>query len=191
MRAWPIPSTALPAAGEVRRGRLDRPQGQARLLRLLGRAPGSDAIERHCLRGIGSPFELVFRIGSAASRQRDLAVRRTEVERTLVVSAGCRTRRDPQQGEQHRGGHGRGAAPSAFGSFSAFLALLANGRRAVAERLTQLGYVDAESLPLRRDFLDYLERRSGLTALGRLHLAAPSAIGGVADAVARPGSASS
>src|SRR5581483_3629266 len=35
---------AVPAAGEVRRGRLGRPQGQARLLRLFGRASGSDAI---------------------------------------------------------------------------------------------------------------------------------------------------
>ncbi len=34
----------VPAAGEVRRGRLGRPQGQARLLRLLRRAAGSDAI---------------------------------------------------------------------------------------------------------------------------------------------------
>ena len=34
----------VPAAGEVRRGRLARPQGQARLLRLSRRAPGPDAL---------------------------------------------------------------------------------------------------------------------------------------------------
>jgi 4-hydroxybenzoate polyprenyltransferase len=65
--------------------------------------------------------------------------------------------------------------------FFAILAAFAKGRRAVAERLTRLGYVDAESLPLRRDFLDYLERER---ASGReLHLAA-SAMQPVADAVA-------
>ena len=65
--------------------------------------------------------------------------------------------------------------------FFAILAAFAKGRRTVAERLTQLGYVDAESLPLRRDFLDYLERER---ASGReLHLAA-SAMQPVADAVA-------
>ena len=39
------PSTSVPAAGEIRRGRLGRPQGQARLLRLFGRAPGADAVD--------------------------------------------------------------------------------------------------------------------------------------------------
>ena len=34
----------VPAAGEVRRGRLGRQESEARLLRLFGRAPGSDAI---------------------------------------------------------------------------------------------------------------------------------------------------
>ena len=65
--------------------------------------------------------------------------------------------------------------------FFGILAAFAKGRRAVAEHLTRLGYVDAESLPLRRDFLDYLERER---ASGReLHLAA-SAMQPVADAVA-------
>ena len=65
--------------------------------------------------------------------------------------------------------------------FFGILAAFAKGRRAVAEHLTRLGYVDAESLPLRRDFLEYLERER---ASGReLHLAA-SAMQPVADAVA-------
>ena len=65
--------------------------------------------------------------------------------------------------------------------FFGILAAFAKGRRAVAEHLTRLGYVDAESLPLRRDFLDYLQRER---ANGReLHLAA-SAMQPVADAVA-------
>jgi 3-hydroxyacyl-CoA dehydrogenase len=40
----PTPSTALPAAGEIRRGRLARPQDQARLLRLSRRPAGADAL---------------------------------------------------------------------------------------------------------------------------------------------------
>jgi 4-hydroxybenzoate polyprenyltransferase len=65
--------------------------------------------------------------------------------------------------------------------FFGILSALAKGRRAVAEHLTRLGYVDAEALPIRRDFLDYLERER---ANGReLHLAA-SAMQSVADAVA-------
>ena len=67
---------------------------------------------------------------------------------------------------------------------SDFLGLLASffrDRRTVAEHVTRLGYVDAESLPIRRDFLDYLERER---ANGReVHLAT-SAMQPVADAVA-------
>ena len=39
----------VPAAGEIRRGRLDRPQGQARLLRLFRRTAGPDPV---ALRGV-------------------------------------------------------------------------------------------------------------------------------------------
>jgi 4-hydroxybenzoate polyprenyltransferase len=65
--------------------------------------------------------------------------------------------------------------------FLGALAAFAKGRRVAAEHLTRLGYVDAEALPIRRDFLDYLERER---AAGReLHLAT-SAMQPVADAVA-------
>ena len=37
---------AVPAAGEIRRGRLARPQGAARLLRLSRREAGADAVDR-------------------------------------------------------------------------------------------------------------------------------------------------